>query len=260
MMTICHVESCVNPSAGRAKSGEVGGVDPARRREGDTFEFEQGALHRQAALVAAEGAVGADRPVAGNDDGKGVAGEGVADRAGRVRAADSFGEPVVGADIAAGDAGLGPQYRALELRAEVERGDSIVNPDRLAREDALDVGGQALDSRAVARDRVGVVGGEAFGGGPAGGEVDPQDRRNRPARLPGDGNRAECRLDQRRSGALVLRQRACLSWRTVGPGTGTGALVVSGGRALSWSTQVCESRPLSVMSQTACWTVTSAEV
>ena len=67
------------------------GHDSVRPGKPNPLHFQQGALHGDAALEAAQGAVSADGAVAGDDDGKGVVGQGRAHRPGAPGIADMPG-------------------------------------------------------------------------------------------------------------------------------------------------------------------------
>lgn len=124
---------------------EAGRGDPAGAVEGKPLHLEQGPLHGRSALEAAEAAVGADRPVAGDDQGKGVRRQGVADRPAGSRLAEKGGDETVGADAPPRDPVFGSENRLLERRARPQGDEVEGEDDRLAAEEGPDPVGHRLD-------------------------------------------------------------------------------------------------------------------
>ena len=85
------------------------------------FHFQQPSLDVLPLGVSAYGAVGLDYPVAGQDYGDGVFGEGLPYRARCLGSADMLGEPFIGAGLAVGDVTKRQPYRALKLGGVIKR-------------------------------------------------------------------------------------------------------------------------------------------
>jgi hypothetical protein len=109
-----------------------------RRRDDDTFQFEQGSFHREAALKSAQLSVGPDRPVAGDEDGERVARQGPAHRPRATWHSQPPRDPPVGADPPPGDLVFGPEDASLKLGTPLERNEAQVKADSVPFEETLD--------------------------------------------------------------------------------------------------------------------------
>src|SRR5579872_5184072 len=87
------------------------------RRGVSALVVEQPALARQAAAIAGQGAVRADHPMAGHDDGDRIGAVGEADRAARVGAPQLRREFAIGRRRAGWSGSQCRPYAALEKRA-----------------------------------------------------------------------------------------------------------------------------------------------
>ena len=119
------------------------------------FLFQEGSLHGEAALVSAERAVGADRPVAGDDDRKGVCRQGVAHGAGTPGRAQMGCDSPVRAHGAPRDAVFRQKDSLLKGGTEIEphllKGKTDVGPVEKRR----DPPSQVVEEAAGGWDRIG---------------------------------------------------------------------------------------------------------
>lgn len=179
-------------ASGRGRIPIALDADSATRREGDALHLEEGALHGETATKAAQGAVGVNGAMAGDDDWEGVAAKRSAHRAGGAWGTDVRGEKAIGGDLATRNGKLGAQHALLErcAGAQVERLQVKCNgvPCEVALETVEQIGHRLGRICRIPRHRGGLV------WKPVGGQVDAAHRRTLAhSGCPRDGEGAEDR-------------------------------------------------------------------
>jgi hypothetical protein len=118
---------------------KAAGRDMAGITKFDAFHLQQGPLHRESPLEAAQVSIGADCPVAGYDDGKGIRCQGGSDGTGAIGIIEVFCDEAVCADRASRDGVLGTQYSLLKGRTKVKPDYIEGEPDVLSRHEGFNL-------------------------------------------------------------------------------------------------------------------------